>query len=95
MRERSILEESFNRIKSLVSDLAENFEIAELGESEGDEDLLEDAVAALKAIHKSSQKYKLDALLSGEVDGNDCYVEIHPGAGGTEAQGWAEIVERM
>jgi hypothetical protein len=48
MRERSILEESFNRIKSLVSDLTENFEIAELGESEGDEDLLEDAVAALK-----------------------------------------------
>ena len=95
MRERSILEESFNRIKSLDSDLNENLEIAELGESEGDEDLLEDAVAALKELHKSSQKYKLDALLSGEVDGNDCYVEIHPGAGGTEAQDWAEMVERM
>ena len=95
MRERSILEESFNRIKSLVSDLNENLEIVELGESEGDEDLLEDAVAALKELHKSSQKYKLDALLSGEVDGNDCYVEIHPGAGGTEAQDWAEMVERM
>ena len=56
MRERSILEESFNRIKSLVSDLAENFEIAELGESEGDEDLLEDAVAALKELYINHRK---------------------------------------
>ena len=56
MRERSILEESFNRIKSLVSDLAENLEIAELGESEGDEDLLEDAVAALKASYINHRK---------------------------------------
>ena len=56
MRERSILEESFNRIKSLVSDLAENLEIAELGESEGDEDLLEDAVAALKELYINHHK---------------------------------------
>jgi len=95
MRERSILEDSFNRIKSLISDLSENLEIVELSESEGDQDLLEAAVAALEEIRRSSQKYELDALLSGEVDGNDCYLEIHPGAGGTEAQDWAEMVERM
>ncbi len=95
MRERSILEDSFNRIKSLISDLSENLEIVELSESEGDQDLLEAAVAALEGIRRSSQKYELDALLSGEVDGNDCYLEIHPGAGGTEAQDWAEMVERM
>ena len=95
MRERSILEDSFNRIKSLISDLSENLEIVELSESEGDQDLLEAAVTALEGIRRSSQKYELDALLSGEVDGNDCYLEIHPGAGGTEAQDWAEMVERM
>ena len=57
--------------------------------------MFEDAVDALKTLKEKADKAELDALLSGEADGNDCFVEIHPGAGGTEAQDWAEMLLRM
>jgi len=66
-----------------------------LGEMDDDAELVEAAAQALIKVKATSGKAELEALLSGEADSNDCFVEIHPGAGGTEAQDWAEMVLRM
>ena len=95
MQERSRLESAFENIAKLTTDLADNLELAELGEMDEDEELVEAAAQALIKVKKISGKAELEALLSGEADSNDCFVEIHPGAGGTEAQDWAEMVLRM
>ena len=95
MQERSRLESAFENISKLTTDLAENLELAELGEIDNDEELVEAAAQALVKVKEISSKAELEALLSGEADANDCFVEIHPGAGGTEAQDWAEMVLRM
>ena len=95
MQERSRLESAFENIAKLTTDLADNLELAELGEMDDDEELVEAAAQALINVKFTSGKAELEALLSGEADSNDCFVEIHPGAGGTEAQDWAEMVLRM
>ncbi len=95
MQERARLENAFNNIEKLTSDLSDNLELAELGELDEDAELVEAAAEALRKVKETSGKAELEALLSGEADGNDCFVEIHPGAGGTEAQDWAEMVLRM
>lgn len=95
MQERSRLESSFNNIAELTKDLDENIELAELAEIDDDQELLEAAAKALLTVKEKAGKAELEALLSGEADSNDCYVEIHPGAGGTEAQDWAEMLLRM
>ena len=95
MQERARLESAFENIAKLKTDLADNLELAELGEMDEDEELVEAAAQALLKVKETSGKAELEALLSGEADGNDCFVEIHPGAGGTEAQDWAEMVLRM
>ena len=95
MQERSRLESAFESIAKLTTDLADNLELAELGEMDDDEELVEAAAQALINVKFTSGKAELEALLSGEADSNDCFVEIHPGAGGTEAQDWAEMVLRM
>ena len=95
MQERSRLESAFESIAKLTTDLADNLELAELGEMDDDEELVEAAAQALIKVKLTSGKAELEALLSGEADSNDCFVEIHPGAGGTEAQDWAEMVLRM
>jgi len=95
MQERSRLENAFENIAKLTTDLADNLELAELGEMDNDEELVEAAAQALVKVKETAGKAELEALLSGEADGNDCFVEIHPGAGGTEAQDWAEMVLRM
>ena len=95
MQERSRLENSFNNIAELTKDLDENIELAELAEMDDDQELLEAAAKALLTVKDKAGKAELEALLSGEADSNDCYVEIHPGAGGTEAQDWAEMLLRM
>ena len=95
MQERARLETAFENISKLTTELADNLELAELGEMDNDEELIEAAAQALKTVKEISGKAELEALLSGEADGNDCFVEIHPGAGGTEAQDWAEMVLRM
>lgn len=95
MQERSRLESAFNNISKLTRDLSDNLELAELGEMDDDAELVEAAAEALLQVKETSGKAELEALLSGEADGNDCFVEIHPGAGGTEAQDWAEMVLRM
>ncbi len=95
MQERARLENSFKDIKTLTSDLADNLELAELAEIDGDEDLLGEAAKALEALRAKGAHAEVQALLSGEADGNDAFVEIHPGAGGTEAQDWAAMLLRM
>ena len=92
MQERSRLEAAFEAITSIESELSDNLELAELAEMDDDQALLEEAAQALGAVKAKAGKAELEALLSGEADSNDCFVEIHPGAGGTEAQDWAEMV---
>ena len=95
MQERSKLEGAFEAINSIQSELDDNRELAELAEADDDTELLDAAKDALQAAADKAARAELDALLSGEADGNDCFVEIHPGAGGTEAQDWAEMMMRM
>lgn len=95
MQERARLESAFEAIETLSSDLSDNVELAELAEMDDDTGLLDDAAKALVAVKKRADAAELEALLSGEADANDCFVEIHPGAGGTEAQDWAEMMMRM
>jgi peptide chain release factor 2 len=70
-------------------------ELIELGESEGDSQIVAEAEANLEKLRDEAQKRELESLLSGEADGNDAYLEVHAGAGGTEAQDWAEMLLRM
>jgi len=95
MRERSKLENAFENITSLESQLADAVEYAQLAEMENEDSLLDEAAQALTSLAEKAHQAELEALLSGEADGNDCFVEIHPGAGGTEAQDWAEMLLRM
>jgi len=95
MRERTALEDGLKSIDQLTLDLADNVELLEMGEAEGDEDIVAEAEAALETAHKIAAKAELQTLLSGEADANDAYLEVHAGAGGTEAQDWAEMMLRM
>jgi len=95
MRERTRLDASLGEIQDLETELADNLELIELAEAEGDDDIATEAETALKAMAERAAKAELQTLLSGEADANDCYLEIHAGAGGTEAQDWAEMLTRM
>lgn len=95
MRERTHLDDSINNIKQLETELRDHCDMIELGEIEGDIGVVADAEKALEALQKRCEKLQLEALLSGEVDGNDAFVEINAGAGGTEAQDWASMLLRM
>jgi peptide chain release factor 2 len=95
MRERTKLASAIEAVQSLERDLSDTVELAELAEADGDEGLFGEARAALVAAQKRAAEAELQALLSGEADGNDCYVEIHSGAGGTESQDWASMLYRM
>jgi peptide chain release factor 2 len=95
MRERTYLNSSLSEIHSLGIEFLETLELIELAEAESDEEILAEAEDTLKNIHNRAAKAELQTLLSGEADANDCYLEIHAGAGGTEAQDWAEMLARM
>ena len=95
MRERTRLETALNGFRDLEKNAAENLEMIELGEAEGDNDIVDEAEAALRGLRDQAAKLELESLLSGEADGNDCFVEIHAGAGGTESQDWAQMLLRM
>jgi peptide chain release factor 2 len=95
MRERTRLAGQVDAVKSLEAGLAEALEYAELADMEGDEDLLADARAQLAALKERGARAELEALLSGEADGNDAYLEINSGAGGTESCDWAGMLLRM
>jgi peptide chain release factor 2 len=95
MRERNRLDASIREVREIEAELSDNIEVAEMAEAEREEELYEEALAALRQLSRRAGKAELQALLSGEADANDCYVEIHPGQGGTEAQDWAEMLMRM
>jgi len=95
MKERTKLDGLIKAIDDLVTDLADNLELIEMGEAEGDDDIIKEAEAALIAARDRAGKAELQTLLSGEADANNCYFEVHAGAGGTEAQDWAEMLTRM
>jgi len=82
-------------VNELTSALSDNIELIAMGEDEGDNDIVAEAEAALVALHKTAARMQIETLLSGEADANDCYVEVHSGAGGTESQDWALMLLRM
>jgi peptide chain release factor 2 len=95
MRERTRLQASVDAIREIERGMADAVEFAELADMEGDEASLEDARVQLRALRERAARAELEALLSGEADGNDAYLEIKSGAGGTESQDWAGMLMRM
>src|SRR3954447_19389766 len=95
MRERTHLSDSINAYKSLERELDDALTLAELGESEGDTASVDEAERSLGELKARAGQRELESLLSGEADQNDCYLEVHAGAGGTEAQDWAQMLLRM
>jgi len=95
MRERNALEQSIGAYRSLESELEDSLTLLELGEAEEDQGSITEAEAQIATLAARAEKQQLESLLSGEADSNDCYIEINAGAGGTEAQDWAEMLLRM
>ncbi len=95
MRERTSLEDQINGIARLERDLDDARTLIELGDIEGDQATILEGEEAMRAVHAEAARRQVETLLSGEADGNDTYLEIHPGAGGTESQDWAEMMLRM
>jgi peptide chain release factor 2 len=95
MRERRKLDEAITATRKIESDLASTVELIELAEMEGDEALADEGVAALAELAEKAEHDKVEALLSGEADGLNAYIEINSGAGGTESQDWAQMLQRM
>jgi peptide chain release factor 2 len=95
LRERNKLDRAINGYLTIARDLDDQLGLIELGDAEGDAGVVAEAEAQLDVLRKEVAKRELESLLSGEADGNDCYLEIHAGAGGTEASDWAEMLLRM
>ena len=95
MRERTVLEDRLGGIAKLERELDDAAILIELGESEGDEATEQEGLAALRALKAEGERRQLEALLSGEADANDTYLEVHSGAGGTESCDWARMLLRM
>ncbi len=95
MRERTRLEKSLGAIREIQQGVDDAVGLIELAEAENDQATVAEAEAELAKVAETAAKKQLESLLSGEADANDCYLEIHAGAGGTEAQDWALILSRM
>jgi peptide chain release factor 2 len=95
MRERNALASQVETVRALERERADALEFAEMADAEGDEASLDDVSAQLAALKARAGRAELEALLSGEADGNDCYIEINSGAGGTESNDWALMLFRM
>lgn len=95
MRERTHLDQSITSYRDFEQRLDDSITLIELGEAEQDETSIAEGEAELRRLQAAAAKQQLASLLSGEADANDCYLEIHAGAGGTEAQDWAEMLTRM
>ena len=95
MRERNRLQTEIGNYDKLVQEFDENVELIGLAEAEDDKEILSEAEDALRALAEKARKLELEAMLSGEADPNDCFVEIHAGAGGTESQDWASMLRRL
>lgn len=95
MRDRQMLVDAMETHDRIKQDMADNIELIELGEMEEDEEVIADAETALKALAATAAQKELEALLDGEADGNDTFLEINAGAGGTESCDWASMLARM
>lgn len=95
MRERQLLVDAIDGVKSLMTDLSDNIEMIELGEMEDDDEVVKDAEEAIFALKETAAEKELEALLNGEADSNDTFLEINSGAGGTESCDWASMLARM
>ena len=95
MKERRQLDEAITATKSIASELSDTVELIEMAEAEGDEAMAVEGVEALAALAARADRDKVEALLSGEADSNNSFIEINAGAGGTESQDWAEMLQRM
>ncbi len=95
MRERRRLDEAIAATRKIQQELDDTIELMEMAEAEGDNALVDDAVASLAALAERAERDKVTALLAGEADANDTYIEVNAGAGGTESQDWAEMLLRM
>ena len=95
MRERQKLESSLGGVRKLENEFTDATALIEMAESENDAAMVTDAEKSLLALNKRAEQMRLESMLSGEADGNDSYIEIHAGAGGTESQDWASMLLRM
>ena len=95
MRERNRLDTAISSYRKIAAELDDTLGLIELAEAEGDQEMVAEAEKQLDVLKLEVHKRELESLLSGEADGNDCYLEIHAGAGGTEAQDWALMLSRM
>jgi peptide chain release factor 2 len=95
MREKNRLAAQIESVTAIQNGLNDNIELIAMAEEEGDTSLIDDAHKSLETLKDEARKRQLQSLLSGEVDGNDAYLQVNAGAGGTEAQDWASILLRM
>jgi peptide chain release factor 2 len=95
MRERDQLATSLGKLTHFQNRLDDTLELLKMAEEEGEDELLLEAEENLFTLQKEARRLQIESLLSGEADGNDCFLEVHAGAGGTEALDWAEMLQRM
>jgi peptide chain release factor 2 len=95
MRERQKLDVALNAVRALENELHDQTGLIEMAEGEGDVLMVSDGEKAITALAGRAEQQRLQSMLSGEADGNDAYLEIHAGAGGTESQDWAAMLFRM
>ena len=95
MRERRRLDAAIGTVKQITAEMGDAVEFVEMGEAEGDTEIEREGLETLARLAERADADKVQALLSGEADANDTYIEIHAGAGGTESQDWAEMLQRM
>ncbi|MDP4575353.1 peptide chain release factor 2 [Qipengyuania sp. G39] len=94
-QEQKRLETAITTVREIESEMSDAIEFVEMGEAEGDDEVVSEGLSSLEGLADRADRDKVQALLSGEADGNDTYIEIHAGAGGTESQDWAEMLFRM
>ena len=95
MRERNAIAAGTEGVLLMERETADTVELVAMAEEEGDPAMVADGIAALKRIAAEAKRREIESLLSGEADSNDCFLEVNAGAGGTEAQDWAEMLLRM
>ena len=95
MRERTRLANAVEGVRRMEAEIADTSELIAMAEADGDAAMVADGIAALGAVAAEAKRREIESLLSGEADARDAYMEINAGAGGTEAQDWAEMLMRM
>jgi len=95
MRERNRLAGAIDGLRKLESDAADTIDLIDMADAEGDQGMVADGLATLRTLMEEAKRREIESLLSGEADANDAFLEVNSGAGGTEAQDWAEMLARM